>query len=297
MPDCRFWIVTPSFRSLKWLPCAVASVADQAGDGMVVHHHVQDGGSDDGTREWLAEYARQCAESPREGYTFSFESARDQGMYDAINQGWAKAPESVDFLAHLNSDEQYLPGALQAVAQTSRAQPAADLLLGDALVVDASGHYICHQTSVKPWPWMSRFFCVVLTCAAFYRRPLFAATGVRFDPSWRIAGDMVFYHDLFLHPVRVGLCNQPTSVFVDSGENLAISPGHRVEGARFRREYGGPFAPLGRCIQKANTLRRLWKDARRGLSRNYRIYQPGAVSQRILFEIARPASLWRRKIK
>ena len=296
MTTCTFWIVTPSFRSLRWLPCAVASVADQAGEGVRVHHHVQDGGSDDGTREWLEAHARQCAEAPREGYTFSFESAPDAGMYDAINKGWNRTPESADIVAHLNSDEQYLPGALRTVAQSALAHPAADLLLGDALVVDGEGRYRCHQSSVKPWPWMACYFCVVLTCTAFYRRRLLFDPVRRFDPSWRISGDMVFYHHLFRTPVRVMLLDRPTAVFVDSGENLALHPDCRAEDARFWREYGGPFAPLQRYILKANTLRRIWKDLRRGLSRVYDIYLPETTGRRTTFPIARPASLWRRKV-
>lgn len=289
----RFWIVTPTFNSLRWLPCAVASVADQAGENFEVHHHIQDGGSSDGTREWLEAYAARCAASPRAGYTFSFESARDQGMYDAINKGWDKAPATADYVAHLNSDEQYLPGALQAVA----AQPDADLILGDALVVNADGRYICHQSSVKPFAWMSRYFCVVFTCTAFYRRAFLAESGVRFDPSWRIVGDMVFYHHLIRPGVRVGLCNRVTSLFVDSGENLAISPAHRDECARFGREYSGPLSRISRLILKANTLRRIWKDLRLGFSRGYEIYLPGETSRRTAFEIPRPRSLWRRKVR
>ena len=296
MPVHRFWIVTPSFNSRRWLPCTVASVADQAGEGVVVHHHVQDGGSSDGTREWLASYAEQCARAPRDGYTFSYESAPDAGMYDAINKGWAKAPEATDILVHLNSDEQYLPNALATMSQAFHAQPQADVILGDALIIDAEGRYICHQTSVKPWAWVSRYFCVALTCTAFYRRRLISEKGAHFDTSWRIVGDMVFFHHLTQQGVRFGLCNQPTSVFVDSGENLATGPGHLKEVARFRREYGGPFAPFARWIQKANTLRRLWKDHRLPLSRSYRIYLPDAVSERTLFEISKPASLWGRKI-
>ena len=296
MSKSRIWVVTPSYKSLRWLPCAVASVADQACDGIEVHHHVQDGGSDDGTREWLTAYEDQCARAPRPGYTFSFESAPDGGMYDAINKGWAKAPESTDILVHLNSDEQYLPNALATVARAFRENPNLDAVLGDALVINAQGHYICHQTSVKPWRWMSRYLCVVFTCTAFYRRRLVSENGARFDPSWRIVGDMVFFHRLMQQKLRFGLCNQPTSVFVDSGENLATGPRHREEVMRFRREYGGFFSPFSRWVQKANTLRRLWKDYRAPLSRSYKIYLPGATSERTLFEIARPASLWRRKL-
>lgn len=292
----RFWVVTPSYKSLRWLPCAVASVADQAAEGIVVHHHVQDGGSNDGTREWLAAYAEQCARAPREHYTFSYESAPDAGMYDAINKGWEKAPASAEILVHLNSDEQYLPGALATVAQAFCEQPETDIILGDALITNAAGGYICHQTSVMPWSWVASYLCVVLTCTAFYRRHVIAENGARFDTSWRIVGDMVFFLHLMQQKVRFGLCNQPTSVFVDSGENLAIGPGHRDEVARFRSEYGGPLSPLALWIKRANTLRRLWKDVWLPLSRSYRIYLSHAISERTLFEISKPTSLWRRKI-
>ena len=74
-PSARFWVITPSYNSLRWLPCAVASVADQACNGIEIHHHVQDGGSNDGTGEWLAGYADQCRLKPRANYTFSYESS------------------------------------------------------------------------------------------------------------------------------------------------------------------------------------------------------------------------------
>ena len=296
MLPSRFWIVTPSYKSLRWLPCTVASVADQAGPCIVVHHHVQDGGSNDGTREWLAAYAEQCARAPRKNYTFSYESAPDAGMYDAINKGWEKAPASAEFLVHINSDEQYLPNALASVSQAFFAHPHADIVLGDALIIDAQGRYICHQTSVKPWAWISRYLCVVLTCTAFYRRRVITENGMRFDTSWRIVGDMVFFRQLMHRGFRFGLCDQPTSVFVDSGENLAIGQGHREEVARFRREYGGPLSRFARCIQKANTLRRVWKDWLLPPSRSYRIFLPNAVVERTFCEISRPSSLWRRKL-
>ena len=38
---------------------------------------------------------------------------KDSGMYDGLNRGLRRATGEI--LAHLNSDEQYLPGALAAV--------------------------------------------------------------------------------------------------------------------------------------------------------------------------------------
>lgn len=59
----KFTIITPSFNQLDYLRRCVASVADQATEGMAygaerleVHHHVQDACSTDGTVEFLKEH-------------------------------------------------------------------------------------------------------------------------------------------------------------------------------------------------------------------------------------------------
>jgi len=74
----NFSIVTPSFRSSKWLKLCIASVADQ--QGVTFEHIVQDSCSDDGTQEWL----------PHDGRVRAFIEKR-QGMYDAVNRGWKRA--------------------------------------------------------------------------------------------------------------------------------------------------------------------------------------------------------------
>src|SRR5688572_24196636 len=95
-----FSIITPSFRSSKWLQLCIPSVGDQ--QGVSLEHIVQDAGSDDGTLDWLPTDQRVQA------YV-----EKDAGMYDAVNRGLRRAQG--DFLAYINCDEQYLPGALQAV--------------------------------------------------------------------------------------------------------------------------------------------------------------------------------------
>src|SRR5437588_12782934 len=95
----RFSIITPSYRSSRWLKLCVASVADQ---GVELEHIVQDAGSDDGTLDWL----------PQDKRVKAFVE-NDQGMYDAVNRGLCRS--TGDLLAYLNCDEQYLPGALAAV--------------------------------------------------------------------------------------------------------------------------------------------------------------------------------------
>src|SRR5258706_14763161 len=105
LPRVRISIVTPSYRNSNWLKLCIASVADQGGD---VEHIVQDAGSDDGTLDWLLHDKRVTPVVEK-----------DQGMYDAINRGLKRSRGEI--LAYLNCDEQYLPGALQAVRDFSQA--------------------------------------------------------------------------------------------------------------------------------------------------------------------------------
>src|SRR5580658_6593149 len=135
-PDVRmrFSVVTPSFRQSQWLKLCVASVADQ---GVEVEHIVQDACSDDGTLDWLLTDPRVQAVSEK-----------DAGMYDAVNRGLRRA--SGQILSYLNCDEQYLPGALQAVETHFESHPDVEMLFGDCLVVDAKGDFICYRKVQKP---------------------------------------------------------------------------------------------------------------------------------------------------
>lgn len=216
----KFYIVTPCFNSLQWLQNAIRSVADQAGEGVEVHHHVQDGLSTDGTPAWLEEWQRTHADTP--GYTFTYESAKDAGMYDAINTAWSKMPADADVTAHLNSDEQYLPDALRGVAGVFASHPQADIVETTHVYVDGEGHYLCHRRPVKPNKWVSMRAIQLATCSTFHRASSFRRHGIRFDTRFRIFGDVILYRDIVNAGVNV--CTAPrviSSTFAVTGENLA----------------------------------------------------------------------------
>ena len=191
----KIFIVTPSFNHRDFLMRCVASVADQAvacgadqETRLEVHHHVQDGGSTDGTVDYLSAYAAQQA-ADAGAYRFTFASEADEGMYDAINKGFALAlaeSSSRDddmILAHLNCDEQYLPGGLCDMAGFFRAHPEADVVLADMIVVDAKGTYVCHRRSLKPHPWLSRLCCIGMTTTTFLRAGVVRDLGVVHDTT------------------------------------------------------------------------------------------------------------------
>jgi len=268
-----FFIVTPCFNGMPWLPACIASVASQAGPGVRVHHHVQDGGSTDGTVEWLERYANQVregtipdAQSPREArspnggsetampdaYSFSFSSERDNGMYDAINKGWDRADESVDWLGHLNSDEQYQPGVLELITRTGMSHLEWGAITGNCIWVDGEGGYLCSRKPSIGWPWVGRIWIPAFTCALFIRRKFYGTDAVRFDTSWKSFGDKVFCRDLLNAGCRFGYLDEYMSVFVHRGdENLGFQPITEVERKRYWLE---SLKPSERFFSKASIL-------------------------------------------
>src|SRR5690348_11497110 len=153
----QFSIITPSFRSSKWLKLCMASVADQQA---TLEHIIHDAGSDDGTLDGLLHDARA-----------KVFVEKDEGMYDGINRGLRRA--AGDILAYLNCDEQYLPGALLRVAEFFERHPDIDVLFGDIVMIDSAGKYLYHrkvQTPLKYHTWTCHLS--TLSCSMFFRRRL-----------------------------------------------------------------------------------------------------------------------------
>ena len=123
----QFSIITPSFRNSEWLKLCVASVADQ--EDVTLEHIVQDSVSNDGTLDWLPQDPRVAAYIEK-----------DNGMYDAVNRGLRRAKG--DILAYINCDEQYLPGALNAVRDFFQNHPGIDVVFADTVVIDSDGEAV-----------------------------------------------------------------------------------------------------------------------------------------------------------
>jgi len=210
----RLSIVTPSYRRSAWLRPCIASVADQR---VEAEHIVQDSESDDGTLDWL----------PRDPRVKVFVE-KDQGMYDGINRGLRRA--GGDLLAYLNCDEQYLPGALTAVAGFFEQHPQIDVLFGDVVMVDAEGRYLYHrkmQTPLKYHTWTCQLS--TLSCAMFFRRRVVFDYGELFDPRLRDVGDGEWMLRLLRRRVRMAVLDQFTSAFTYTGVNMSVGPNARRE--------------------------------------------------------------------
>ena len=271
----RISIVTPSYRRSDWLRLCIASVADQR---VEVEHIVQDAGSDDGTLDWLTRDPRVKAFVEK-----------DQGMYDGVNRGLRRA--GGDILAYLNCDEQYLPGALAAVAGFFERHSQIDVLFGDVVMVDAEGRYLYHrkmQTPLKYHTWTCHLS--TLSCAMFFRRRVVTDYGLLFDPRLRDVGDGEWMVRLLQRGVRMAALRQFTSVFTCTGANMSVGPNARRE----NRELflSAPFwaqslKPLFILQQR---LRRWAGGMYRQEPFSYEIFTPASPDHRRRFEVTSPIS-------
>lgn len=291
----KFYIVTPTYNALSWLQRCVRSVADQVGAGVEVHHHVQDGASDDGTSAWLQEWQQQHENVI--GYTFTYESRKDAGMYDAINIAWEKVPADADVTAHLNSDEQYLPSALRGVADAFESNQKADIVLGTYIVVDADSRYICHRRPVKPARWRSQTVCEIITCSCFHRVETFLRHGIRFDTRYRALADLVFYRSVV--NVISNFCVQPdliTSCFSLTGSNLAWSASSMAEWKAEMSRLPWYVTLLHAVAWRYNSLLRRICDLYQRVPDSYTIYNQHE-HDRVKTTIKNPTSHWGMRIE
>jgi glycosyltransferase involved in cell wall biosynthesis len=120
-------IVTPVYNGMPWLPQSIRSVAQQRQD-VEVEHLVYDGGSTDGSAEWLGENTAL-------GYDATI--GPDAGQTDALMKGFDRA--TGDVFGWLNADDVLEPGALKRVVEAFAVDPGLAMVSGVCLVIDSDG--------------------------------------------------------------------------------------------------------------------------------------------------------------
>ena len=239
---CDFTVVTPSFNMLDYLRRCCASVDDQR--GVSVQHLVVDGGSVDGSAEWLR------AQRPRGSII-----EPDDGMYDALNKGLERARG--DFVCCLNSDEQYLPDALARAKAYFSAHPDTDVLFGGILLVRPDGTLIAHRKPYAVRALYIRHSHLYVAPAAMFLRRHVVAGGLRFDKSYRTIGDMIFVLDILARRYRVACDARFYTAFTQRGGNLGASDQAARELAAFHRRELGAWrlaSPLVNCCRRIEKL-------------------------------------------
>ncbi len=160
----RITIVTPSYNQGQFLEETIRSVLLQGYPNL--EYIIIDGGSTDGSVDIIRRYAPWLA---------YWVSEPDQGQVYALAKGFARSKGTI--LAFLNSDDVYLPNALDTVARTFIANPNAVAVCGNELWIDAAGQVISEQriqsVSLKELLYLN----FLPQPAIFFRRVAFESVG------------------------------------------------------------------------------------------------------------------------
>ena len=284
----KFSIITPSFNQLGCLKRCVASVADQ--QGVDVEHIVMDGGSTDGTVEFLEEHLANSSELKANGYSFSYISEKDDGMYDALNKGFSRA--SGELFAWLNCDEQYLPGTLQKVVDFYATNPSVDILFGGMLMVNPEGEFLaCRKAMPMRRNFLEASYLYNYSCAMFVRESLWKRLG-GFDVEYENAGDEEWVRRALSIGAKSETLNDYLSSFAYSDQNLS-SLGGALKEHEALKQRGSAASRIFKL--PINLLRLMEKGFRGGHIQktpiDYEIYTKN-TGERTMFEVATPTTCW-----
>lgn len=161
-------IITPSYNQAAYLEGTIHSVINQAalGDLFDLEYLIIDGDSSDGSQAIIQKY---------QSYLTYWVSERDHGQAEAINKGLRRAKG--EFVAWLNSDDQYLPSAIAQAVRVFQEDSTLGMVFGDAIAIDERG------TPINRWSfgnWGLREFLrfrVICQPAVFLRRSVVEEVG------------------------------------------------------------------------------------------------------------------------
>jgi glycosyltransferase involved in cell wall biosynthesis len=193
-----FSIITPSYNQGVFLAETIKSILSQEGD-FSIDYIIVDGGSNDNSVAIIKHYETvlKRGEWPIKcfGITYRWLSEKDNGQTDALMKGFRTARGEIH--AWLNSDDTYMPGALQTAAYFFRDHPETGLLYGDAHYCDSTGVIIGRYRTEEFNLDTLASFNFICQPSTFFRRDVFEAVG-GLDESLHFAMDL----DLW---IRIGM--------------------------------------------------------------------------------------------
>ncbi len=178
-------IITPSFNQARYLEQTIQSVLGQ--NYARLEYLLVDGASTDGSLEIIHKYSDKFK---------WWVSEPDAGQAEAINKGLRRAQGA--YVAWLNSDDLYLPGAIERAVSVFEQLPGTGLVFGDVLAIDQNGQ-TTNQLRYGNWTLPDLMaFRVIGQPSVFMRRSVLEQVG-HLNPSYHYLLD----HQLWLRMAQL----------------------------------------------------------------------------------------------
>ena len=172
--------IIPSYQQGVHLKKCLDSIAEQ---GLLREQYellVYDGGSKDDTIELLKNHSLHP----------TWVSQPDNGQASAVNRGLQEAKGKV--IAWINSDDYYMPGAINKVLDFFNNHPEVDILYGDADIVNETGQKL-YPYPTEEWNYSQLAdICFICQPATFFRASLIEKYGL-LDESLDCAIDYEYW--------------------------------------------------------------------------------------------------------
>ncbi len=208
-------VVTPVFNSVRWIDLGLRSVR-YALQGREYEHIIVDGGSTDGTLEYL-----------KQQKDIRLISGPDKGMYDALNKGMAIARGRI--VGHLNADEQYDRAGLDHALQKLQ-KSGADAVFGPTIMLDEHLNflYLFNQVTI-PRPIDADWHMPVQTCSFLFLRKIWERCP--YPAEYRVVGDHVWFRRQMELGLELVSIRQPIGIFTWHQDDIAKRLGSHGENA------------------------------------------------------------------
>ena len=198
-------VVTPCFNAARYIQNCVESVR-HACAGLDYEHVLADGGSTDGTVEYLQSQP-----------DLKFISEKDDGMYDALNK--AIGISSGEIIGHLNSDEQYSrPGLISAVSRFR--DPSLQAVMGPTVMLNGRLEFMqLFNQVVRPKLSDVYWHMPVQSCSLLYRRSLWEREA--YNTRYRLISDHIWFRKQMERGLKIQVERDPIGIFIWHGDNLS----------------------------------------------------------------------------
>ena len=195
-------IVTISYNNIAGLKKTLPSILEQTYTQF--EHIIVDGGSQDGSAQFIATYARQAKER---GITVQWISERDKGIYNAMNKGIQMS--TGEYIEILNSGDMLASdGIVGAMHEALALHNEPDILYGNMLKDKATG--LCRDRCFAGSKITMRgmYRGTLNHSPAYIKRSLFDQYGF-YDENYKIVSDWKWYLQVIIfggvEPVYVDL--------------------------------------------------------------------------------------------